>query len=232
MEITLKKDEDKIKTIIDYYILTNKLKDVIRSGWKAWGVKRARVESVAEHIYGTCMLAVAIWSETLPEVNLAEVLMMLALHETEEIIIGDITPYDKEEKQKIKANGEKAVLAIFKDLIAKDVYFKLVHDFDTLATKEAVFARKCDKLESDLQARLYSDEGALLFENGGQIKDNADIIKLKEKAGDDVADMFSVWDRKYFEDADDIFLKINKYLQGKHIVGAKVKKNSPPPKGK
>ncbi len=217
-KIILKKDEDKIKTILDYYILTNKLKDTVRSGWKRWGVKRERVESVAEHIFGTCMLAVAIWSETLPEVNISEVLMMLALHETEEIIIGDITPYDNENKQKIKQNGQKAVLAIFKNLIAKDVFFKLVHDFDERKTKEAIFAHKCDKLEADLQARLYSDEGVLKFENGGDIKQNKDIILLRQKAGADVADMFAVWDRKYFEDENDIFLKINKYLQGKNIL--------------
>lgn len=216
--ITLKKDEDKIKTIVDYYILTNKLKDVVRSGWRAWNVKRERVESIAEHIYGTCMLAVAIWSETLPDINLSEVLTMLALHETEEIIIGDITPYDNEEKQKIKANGEKAVEAIFKNLIAKDVYFKLIHDFDTGATKEAIFAKKCDKLEADLQARLYSDEGSLKYEYAGEIKSNKDIEKLREKAGNDIADMFCEYDRKHFEDSDDIFLKINKYLKGNKIL--------------
>lgn len=217
-KIVLKNDEDKIKTILDYYILTNKLKDVVRSGWKKWGVKRDRVESVAEHIFGTCMLAVAIWSETLPEVNISEVLMMLALHETEEIIIGDITPYDNENKQKIKQNGQKAVLAIFKNLIAKDVFFKLVQDFDERKTKEAIFAHKCDKLEADLQARLYSDEGVLNFDNGDDIKHNKEIITLKQKAGADVADMFAVWDRKHFENENDIFLKINKYLQGKNIL--------------
>ena len=170
MEITLKKDEDKIKTILDYYILTTKLKDVVRSGWKAWGVKRERVESVAEHIYGTCMLAIAIWSETLPEVNISEVIMMLALHETEEIVIGDITPFDNESKQKIKKEGQKAAFAIFKNLIAKDVYFKLIQDFDARKTPEAIFAHKCDKLESDLMARIYSDEGSLDFANAGEIK--------------------------------------------------------------
>ena len=176
MQIELKNDEKKVKTIIDYYILTNKLKDLVRTGWKRWGVKRERVESVAEHIYGTCMLAVAIWSETLPEVNISEVILMLALHETEENIISDITPYDSEEKQKLKQSGEKAVKAIFKNLVAKNVYFKLVHDFDTLATPEAIFARKCDKLESDLQARLYSDEGVLLYENADEIKKCTDEL--------------------------------------------------------
>ena len=214
-------DEEKIKTILDYYILTNKLKDVVRSGWKAWGVSRKRVESVAEHIYGTCMLAVAIWSETLPEVNLSEVILMLALHETEEIVIGDITPFDSSEKQKIKAEGQNAVAAIFSNFVAKDIYLKLVKDFDAMATKEAVFARKCDKLESDLQARLYSDEGVLKFEDGSDIIKNEAIKNLKEQAGQDVADMFAVWDRQHFKDENDIFLKINKYIQGKKIKNIK-----------
>lgn len=215
--IELKNDENKIKTILDYYILTNRLKDLVRTGWKRWGVKRERVESVAEHIYGTCMLAVAIWSETLPNVNISEVIMMLALHETEENIISDITPYDDEKKLKLKKAGEKAVLAIFKDLIAKDVYFKLVHDFDTLSTPEAVFAHKCDKLECDLQARLYSDEGVLKLENADEIKNNNKIVEYRAKGITDVADYFILEDRKHFTD-DDIFKKINSYIEGKKIL--------------
>lgn len=218
--IQLKDDEQKIKTILDYYILTNKLKDLVRTGWKRWGVKRARVESVAEHIYGTCMLAVAIWSETLPEVNLSEVILMLALHETEENIISDITPYDDEQKLKLKAEGEKAVQAIFKNLIAKDVYFKLVHDFDTQATPEAIFAHKCDKLEADLQARLYSDQGCLDLKYADDIKDNEKIKNYRSQGITDVADYFTLEDKKHFEE-DDIFQKINKYITGKNILKKK-----------
>ena len=214
--IELKNDDEKVKTIINYYTLTNKLKDLVRTGWKRWGVKRERVESVAEHIYGTCMLAVAIWSETLPNVNLSEVIMMLALHETEENIISDITPYDDEKKLKLKQEGEKATRAIFKDLIAKDVYFKLVHEFDTLATPEAVFAHKCDKLECDLQARLYSDEGCLKLENADNIKDNEKIVEYRVKGITDIADYFALEDRKHFAD-DDIFRKINLYIENNKI---------------
>ena len=222
MGINLKNDDDKIKTILDYYVLTTKLKDVVRSGWKAWGVKRERVESVAEHIYGTCMLAVAIWSETLPEVNISEVIMMLALHETEEIIIGDITPFDNESKQKIKKDGQKAVQAIFKDLVAKEAYFKLIQDFDARSTPEAIFAHKCDKLESDLMARLYSDEGCLKLENGIAIKDTKAIKELKLKAkSEDVGNLFCVHNRKYFENTDDLFLKINKYLEKNKLIKSK-----------
>ena len=168
-EITLKSDENKIKTILDYYVLTNKLKDLVRTGWKRWGVKKERLESVAEHIFGTCMLALAVWSETLPDVNISEVLLMLALHETEEIVIGDITRYDDEKKQKLKEKGQQAVEHIFKDFVAKDVYFNLVKQYDAGETKEAIFAKKCDKLECDIQARLYSDQGALKLENADNL---------------------------------------------------------------
>lgn len=224
MSIKLKRDEEKIKAILDFYKLSTVLKDLERTGWKRWGVKRRRVESVAEHIYGTCMLALAVWSETLPEVNISEVITMLVLHETEEIVIGDITPYDNEKKLKIKENGEEAVQKIFSDLIARDAYFKLVHDFDERKTPEAIFAHKCDKLECDLMARLYSDEDALKNEYADNIKQDKRIEEFNKNGIYDVADYFALTDTKHFKDKDDIFNKINKYIVGKKIWGRTKKK--------
>ena len=40
----------KEEKVINYYVLCNKLKNVIRTGWKDWNVQRERLESVAEHI--------------------------------------------------------------------------------------------------------------------------------------------------------------------------------------
>ena len=220
MAITLKDDDKKISTILDFYKLTTKLKDTLRSGWKVWGVKRARVESVAEHIFGTCMLALAVWSETLPEINISEVITMLVLHETEEILIGDITPHDDEDKQKLKAQGQKQVLKVFENLVAKDAYFKLVKDFDEQKTPEAIFAKKCDKLECDLMARLYSDEGVLKGEELKDKKISNVVEQLKKKGVTDVADFFIINDRKYFNDKD-IFSKINKHIEGKKIWNTK-----------
>ena len=34
------------KNVIEYYVLCNKLKNVVRTGWKDWGVKRDR-ENIA-----------------------------------------------------------------------------------------------------------------------------------------------------------------------------------------
>ena len=51
------------KKIIEYYVLCNKLKNVVRTGWQDWKVQRERIESIAEHIYGVQMLAIAMKSE-------------------------------------------------------------------------------------------------------------------------------------------------------------------------
>ena len=53
---------EKAEKVINYYVICNKLKNVIRTGWKDWNVKRDRIESVAEHIYGVQMLAIAMKS--------------------------------------------------------------------------------------------------------------------------------------------------------------------------
>ena len=42
----------KEQNVINYYVICNRLKNVIRTGLKSWNVKRERIESVAEHIYG------------------------------------------------------------------------------------------------------------------------------------------------------------------------------------
>lgn len=52
---------DKIKETMKFYKLCTKLKDTIRKGPIVWNAKRDRIESVAEHIYGTQMLAILIY---------------------------------------------------------------------------------------------------------------------------------------------------------------------------
>lgn len=42
---------DKIKKLLQFYLLATELKDKIRSGWEVWNIDRERVESIAEHIY-------------------------------------------------------------------------------------------------------------------------------------------------------------------------------------
>ena len=53
----------KEESVLNYYILCNKLKNVIRTGWKDWTAEGERIKSIAEHIFGVQMLAIAIESE-------------------------------------------------------------------------------------------------------------------------------------------------------------------------
>ena len=83
----------KEQNVINYYVLCNKLKNVIRTGWKDWNVQRDRIESVAEHIYGVQMLAIAMQSEFEYDINIEKVIFMLAIHEIGETVIGDLTQF-------------------------------------------------------------------------------------------------------------------------------------------
>lgn len=89
----------KEQNVINYYVLCNKLKNVIRTGWKDWNVQRDRIESVAEAVHN-----------------------------------------------------------ILKDLINGKQIEELYIEFEAHETKESIFAYQCDKLECDLQCKLYDEE--------------------------------------------------------------------------
>lgn len=156
-------------------MLCNSLKNVIRAGWKNWNVDCERVESVAEHVFGVQSLAIAMWSQYEYEIDINKVLFMLAIHELEEIIIGDLTLWDITNDEKIM-RGHDAVQMILKDLLKKEEIEKLVHEFDSRQTKEAVFAYHCDKLECDIQSKLYDEGECVDLTN----QDNNPIFKDKK----------------------------------------------------
>ena len=154
----------KEQNVIKYYVLCNRLKNIIRTGWKNWNVKRDRVESVAEHIYGVQMLAIAMKSEYQYDIDIMKVIFMIAIHELGEIIIGDLTKFDisKEEKERME---HEAVNEILSGLLDGKKIKELFLEFDSHSTKEALFAYQCDKLECDLQCKLYDEEGCVDLNN-------------------------------------------------------------------
>lgn len=150
----------KEENILRYYVLCNKLKNIVRTGWKDWNVKRERIESIAEHIYGTQMLAIAMKSEYQYDIDIEKVILMLAVHELEEIIIGDLTLFQitKEEKEKM---GHNAIEKVLERLMDKEKIKELIIEFDERKTKEALFAYHCDKLECDIQSKIYDEENCV-----------------------------------------------------------------------
>lgn len=171
----------KEENIINYYVICNRLKNIIRTGWKDWNVKRDRIESVAEHIFGTQMLAIAMKSEYQYDVNIMKVIFMLAVHELGEAVIGDLTQFQisKQEKEKLE---HEAVHRILDDLLDGNQIEQLFLEFDSHNTKESIFAYQCDKLECDLQSKLYDEEGCvdLTKQDGNDTMKNKKVQYLLE----------------------------------------------------
>ena len=176
--------------VINYYCLCNRLKNTIRTGWKKWNVQRDRIESVAEHIFGTQMLAIAMKSEYQYDIDIMKVIYMLAIHELGEIIINDLTPFDIsiEKKEEIE---HKAVHDILKELIDGEEIEKLFLEFDAHQTKESLFAFQCDKLECDLQCKLYDQENCvdLKKQANNEIMDD-ELVKEMVDKGDSWSTMW------------------------------------------
>ena len=129
----------KEENVVKFYVLCNKLKDTVRTGWKDWHVNRKRVESIAEHIFGVQMLAIAMQSEYKYDIDISKVILMLAVHELEEIYIGDLTLFQISQEEKLKM-GHEAVCKVLKDLVKKNEILALINEFDEKQTKEAKFA--------------------------------------------------------------------------------------------
>lgn len=205
------------QNVVEFYVLCNKLKNVIRSGWKLWNVERERVESVAEHVYGAQMLAIAMWSEFKYDIDLKKVLFMLAVHELEEIVIGDLTPFEinRETKQQ---RGRSAVEKILENLTTKQEIQNLIFEFDNRKTKEAVFAYQCDKLEADLQCKLYDEENCvnLTAQENNIALEEANVKKLLKEENNSWSRMWLRFGQQ-FSFYDDNFMKVSKYAMNNKI---------------
>ena len=206
----------KEKNVVNYYLLCNKLKNIIRTWWIYWNVQRERVESIAEHIFGTQMLALAMKSEYNYDIDIMKVIYMLAIHELWETIIWDLTPIQisREEKEKIE---HEAVHKILSSLIDGKEIEKLFLEFDSHKTPEAIFAYQCDKLECDLQCKLYDQEWCvdLTQQEGNEVMDT-EFMKEWLKNGKSWSDLWlEYWWEKY--NYDDNFMAVSSYVKNNYI---------------
>lgn len=201
----------KEESVIKYYLICNKLKDVIRTGWKDWNVKRDRIESVAEHIFGVQMLAIAMKSEYQYDIDIMKVIFMIAIHELGETIIGDLTQFQisKEEKEKLE---HKAVHDILRGLLDGEQIEELFLEFDSHQTKEAMFAYQCDKLECDIQSKIYDCENCVDLNNQEKNKTfkNARVQQLLSE-GNSWSSMWLKFGQQVYP-YDENFLAVSNYV--------------------
>lgn len=142
--------------------------------------------------------------------------MMLAIHELGETVIGDLTQFQisKEEKEKIE---HEAVHKILEPLVIGDEIENLFLEFDARKTKEALFAYQCDKLECDIQCKLYDEEGCvdLTKQEGNKTADDKQVKSLLE-AGKSWSDMWIEFGRLRYP-YDQNFLEVSNYITDNKI---------------
>lgn len=203
---------DKSKNIINYYLYINKLKYKLRTGFVEIGITKDRLESVAEHIYGCLMLSIAIDSEYNLDIDMYKVLKMLTIHELDEVLKPDFTirsGITKEEKENI---GKESVDVVSSCLSSKDEIISLINEFNERKTKEANFCYLIDKLECDMQAKVYDLEGYFNIEEAKKdLPFYGDRASKIDKEATCASDYWILYDRPKFED-NEIFKKISNAL--------------------
>ena len=203
-------EEKKIFKVLDFYLTHSKLKEKERAGWIKWNVSGRR-ESVTDHISSCQALAWALYSEYELELDIFRVIAMLSVHEEGESIIGDITPYDGKETITKSEREKAAVDSICENLKRGNVIVSLFDEFEAKETPEAKFAFLCDKLDCDLQAKLYSDRKRCSIANAtyGMVS-NPQIQEILENGAKTVFEVFWEADMHYYTDSflEGFFLKL------------------------
>ena len=213
--------EERIRKLMKFYLLATKLKYKIRAGWDkdGWNVKAERIESIAEHVYGVCILAISIDSEFDMDIDIEKVVKMLVLHEIGETIIGDITPFDGisiDEKNNIEHAAWKKLL---NGLIKEEELYDLLIEFDERKTNDAKFAYLCDKLEADIQSKVYQDKGCQRSLDDQETNKCFKYDRIQEILNNGAKTAFDVWyenDKSKFVD-NEVFKKVLEYIKDNNM---------------
>lgn len=200
--------------IIKFYAEANKLKSVIRTGWKEVGISSDRIESVAEHIYGCLILAIGLESEYNLNLDMKKVYKMLIIKELEKINLDkEYTPNTNVPRTR-ETKAKETISSITNGLIKQDEIIELINELYKMETKEAKFSYNVSKIESDLQAKIYDlkgefdlDKALLDAKNYGEELSKEIIPKMKH-----ASDGWIEYDRRYYV-GDKIFEDLSHDIQ-------------------
>ncbi len=170
-----------MKDIFDFFINTQKLKDMPRRGWVINQIKNP--ESVAEHVFRATIMGWFLGEKK--GYNIEEIMKMALAHDLCEIYAGDTTPYDsilpknkeelkklmktwprfsfKEKKRNAEEKYEKEKQALLKlisklSLDLKEELRNLWLDYEKKISLEGRFFNQADRMENFLQAYEYWEE--------------------------------------------------------------------------
>lgn len=211
--------DEKFENICKFYSTIHKLKTLLRTGWLEWNVNADRFESVAEHIYGTQMLAFAVNSEFNLGLDIEKVVYMLAFHEIGEAIIGDVTPVDGVPREVKHEVERRAVQKVLETLESGAEILKLFDEFEANQTKEAIFAEIIDHFEANFQMKYYEESGCTDINKAGiEAKE-----LMKQKEFKDEKSLANLWIKKYVkrelseESKDKAFTELAEFIRTNSI---------------
>lgn len=136
----------KLENVIE---VLGKLKDLKRSGWLRKEISES--ESVADHSFGVAFLVLLLAPAHL---NKEKCLKMAVIHDIQEAIVGDMTPFDGACLEH-KAEKEKAAVSELAQKLDYPELITLFEEYEAKETPEAQFVKDIDRIEAVLQAKYY-----------------------------------------------------------------------------
>ena len=112
------------------------LKQLYRQGWLRRGIPRERCESVAEHTFGTALLAWWLAQAYFPDLDSVRVLRLALLHDLGEVYAGDLIPEEGVPPAEKHARELESVQKIFAKLPEGKLYLQLWLEFEEGSTPE------------------------------------------------------------------------------------------------
>ena len=227
----------KCEEIFKFYHSNFKLKNKMRSAWdnKHWNVKSDKIETIADHIIGVFALAVIMYSENNYNIDIDKVLETIVIHEIGEALIGDITPFDDiTAEQKIEIE-HKAMIEVLGNLRNKEKKLSLLYEFDERKTPEAKFTYYCDKMEADLQAKIYQDKGlhhSLDEQSNNCVFKYPEIQEMLKQGASTAFDIWYEWDKNRYAGDNDFpefsnMLEIVRMCNLMNLIVDKKENNAP-----
>ncbi len=199
------------KNILNFYTIANKLKNARRTGWYQVGISAERIESVADHIYGSLVLAMAVDSEYKLNLDMLKVFKMIIVKELYKIKLEEITSI--EAAQDRRGLSLDILKEMTEGMVMQEELATLLDEANKKETKEARFAFQIAKIESDIQAKLYDLDGNFAIdkaiEDAKQYGEGlAEQIVPQIKSA---SDGWILYDRQFYED--EVFKELSEEIQ-------------------
>jgi putative hydrolases of HD superfamily len=137
-----------LEGVLTFLRAAERLKTVTRSGWTSEGQQ----ESVAEHTWRLCLMAMLLYSDT-PGIDLARLLKMCLIHDLGEAIGGDV-PAPAQKQAGGKAEQERTDLVQLTTALPAALQREIIElwdEYEAAGSPEAKLAKGLDKLETILQ---------------------------------------------------------------------------------